>query len=195
MASGALPTHRYRKDSRAASALYQPRRPGGPARRLWDTARNLVAPRGRAARLAVYLVVSFVVLALLVPLPGLSSSEWRGAVKLLPGFGRDDDGLATAEDILRYVDPLIGTAGGGHVFAGATVPYGMAKPVADSVDRRENAGGFVQDFSLISGFSQLHDSGRLFLVVSFVVVIVVVVVVVSLTSFFTNFQSSQERAA
>lgn len=38
---------------------------------------------------------------------------------------------------------------------------GMAKPVADSVDRRENAGGFVQDFSLIRGFSQLHDSGML----------------------------------
>ncbi|KAF3761805.1 family 92 glycoside hydrolase [Cryphonectria parasitica EP155] len=39
------------------------------------------------------------------------------------------------------------------------MPYGMAKPVADSVDRRENAAGFVQDTSLIRGFSQLHDSG------------------------------------
>lgn len=35
----------------------------------------------------------------------------------------------------------------------------MAKPVADSVDRKENAAGFVQDVSLIRGFSQLHDSG------------------------------------
>ena len=30
-------------------------------------------------------------------------------------------------DVLDWVDPLIGTQGGGNVFAGATLPYGMAK--------------------------------------------------------------------
>jgi hypothetical protein len=30
-------------------------------------------------------------------------------------------------DVLRWVDPLIGSRKGGNVFAGATLPYGMAK--------------------------------------------------------------------
>lgn len=36
-----------------------------------------------------------------------------------------------AANILSLVDPLIGTSNGGHVFAGATLPFGMAKAVAD----------------------------------------------------------------
>lgn len=31
------------------------------------------------------------------------------------------------EDVLEWVDPLIGSRNGGNVFAGATLPYGMAK--------------------------------------------------------------------
>ncbi|KAH8681684.1 alpha-1,2-mannosidase-like protein [Xylariales sp. PMI_506] len=62
-------------------------------------------------------------------------------------------------DILSYVDPLIGTVNGGHVFAGATLPYGMAKAVADSEHIGENMAGFLSDDSKILGFSQLHDSG------------------------------------
>ncbi|KAF3032699.1 hypothetical protein E8E12_000048 [Didymella heteroderae] len=60
-------------------------------------------------------------------------------------------------DVLDYVDPLIGSRSGGNVFAGATLPYGMAKAVAD-VDG-ENTGGFSTDGSNITGFSALHDSG------------------------------------
>ncbi|KAI0097241.1 alpha-1,2-mannosidase-like protein [Nemania sp. FL0031] len=62
-------------------------------------------------------------------------------------------------DILQFVDPLIGTVNGGHVFPGATLPYGMAKPGADTNNWGEAAAGFVSDDSLIQGFSQLHDSG------------------------------------
>ncbi|KAK9418286.1 putative Glycoside hydrolase family 92 protein [Seiridium unicorne] len=62
-------------------------------------------------------------------------------------------------DVLDYVDPLIGTINGGHVFPGATLPYGMAKAVADSDRIGENIAGFVSDDSKILGFSQLHDSG------------------------------------
>lgn len=62
-------------------------------------------------------------------------------------------------DILRHVDPLIGTANGGHVFPGATLPYGMVKAVADCDSQAENAAGFVSDNSNIFGFSHLHDSG------------------------------------
>jgi predicted alpha-1,2-mannosidase len=77
-------------------------------------------------------------------------------------------------NILDWVDPLIGSQNGGNVFAGATLPYGMAKggvipfpqvvaiinggvAVAD-VDG-ENTGGFSTDNSNITGFSALHDSG------------------------------------
>ncbi|TID17781.1 glycoside hydrolase family protein [Venturia nashicola] len=63
-------------------------------------------------------------------------------------------------DPLQYVDPLIGSAKDGHVFAGASLPYGLAKAVAD-VDGDNNQGGFVsEDPRLnITGFSALHDSG------------------------------------
>lgn len=36
-----------------------------------------------------------------------------------------------AANILSLVDPLIGTTNGGHVFPGATLPFGMAKAGAD----------------------------------------------------------------
>lgn len=72
-----------------------------------------------------------------------------------------------AYDVFDYVDPLIGTTNGGnyfptliwvletnysrirvndaqgHVFAGATLPFGLAKAVADSVN--DNAGGYASD--------------------------------------------------
>ncbi|OJJ49714.1 hypothetical protein ASPZODRAFT_22445 [Penicilliopsis zonata CBS 506.65] len=61
-------------------------------------------------------------------------------------------------DVLQYVDPLIGSSNGGNVFAGASVPYGMAKAVADT-DSENNQGGFAFDGSKITGFSNMHDSG------------------------------------
>lgn len=61
------------------------------------------------------------------------------------------------DDILKFIDPLIGTGPGGHVFAGATLPFGMAKPVADVSG--EKMGGFASDRSQVTGFSHLHDSG------------------------------------
>jgi len=58
---------------------------------------------------------------------------------------------------LQYVDPLIGSTNGGNVFAGASLPYGMAKAVADVSG--QNTGGFSSDGSNITGFSHMHDSG------------------------------------
>jgi putative alpha-1,2-mannosidase len=62
----------------------------------------------------------------------------------------------------RYVDPFIGSAGGmedaGHVFPGATLPFGMVKAVADTLSR-DNHGGYAVDDSAIYGFSHMHDSG------------------------------------
>lgn len=48
-------------------------------------------------------------------------------------------------DIFQYVDPLIGTINGGHVFPGATLPFGMAKAVADV--NGEAQGGYASDNS------------------------------------------------
>ena len=64
---------------------------------------------------------------------------------------------ASPFDPLKYVDQLIGTDNGGNVFAGATLPYGMAKAVADV--NGQNTAGFSTDGSQVTGFSHMHDSG------------------------------------
>ncbi|KAK7742299.1 hypothetical protein SLS53_004443 [Cytospora paraplurivora] len=63
----------------------------------------------------------------------------------------------TTFDPLDFVNPLIGSTNGGNVFAGASLPYGLAKAVAD-VDG-QNTGGFASDGSNVTGFSSVHDSG------------------------------------
>lgn len=55
------------------------------------------------------------------------------------------------------VHPLIGTLDGGNVFAGASLPYGMAKAVPDVSG--QNTGGWSYDLSNVTGFSAQHDSG------------------------------------
>ena len=67
-------------------------------------------------------------------------------------------GSSSALDPLKYVDLLIGTSEGGNVFPGATLPYGMAKAVADT-NSSSDQGGFTLDGSPIQGFSSMHDSG------------------------------------
>lgn len=58
----------------------------------------------------------------------------------------------------KYVNQFIGTIKGGHVFAGATLPWGSVKAVADS-DSNDNQGGWVSDGSPVRGISPLHDDG------------------------------------
>ncbi|EGP83142.1 putative mannosidase [Zymoseptoria tritici IPO323] len=65
---------------------------------------------------------------------------------------------ANNTNILPFIDPLIGTLNGGHVFAGATLPFGMAKAVAD-VTIEDQAGFSSEGGALIKGFSHMHDSG------------------------------------
>ena len=57
----------------------------------------------------------------------------------------------------NLVDPLIGSQNGGNVFAGASLPYGMAKAVPDT--SQQNTGGFSYDLTNITGFTIQHDSG------------------------------------
>lgn len=47
-------------------------------------------------------------------------------------------------DILKYIDPFIGTLNGGHVFPGASLPFGMAKAVADT-NGGDGQGGFASN--------------------------------------------------
>ncbi|KAI1505174.1 putative alpha-1,2-mannosidase family protein [Biscogniauxia marginata] len=67
-------------------------------------------------------------------------------------------GENAAFDPLQYVDQLIGSRNGGNIFPGATLPYGLAKAVADT-SSQSNQGGFTLDGNPVSGFSALHDSG------------------------------------
>ncbi|KAI2151390.1 hypothetical protein LOZ23_006908, partial [Ophidiomyces ophidiicola] len=67
--------------------------------------------------------------ALLLLLPPLLLLLLRaGAAVDEPTPGDDDDDAA--EPVL-FVDALLGSIGGGNVFAGASLPYGLAKAVAD----------------------------------------------------------------
>ena len=64
---------------------------------------------------------------------------------------------SSAPDPLQYVNQLIGSNNGGNVFAGASLPYGMAKASPDV--NGQNTGGFATDGSNVTGFSHMHDSG------------------------------------
>jgi len=66
--------------------------------------------------------------------------------------------IGAGADPAQHVNQFIGTANGGHVFAGATLPYGSVKVVADSLSN-DNQAGYVSDGSPIQGISQLHDDG------------------------------------
>lgn len=63
----------------------------------------------------------------------------------------------TATHNYNLIDPFVGSVNGGNVFAGASLPFGMAKAVAD-VSGQDTA-GWSYDFSNVTGFSALHDSG------------------------------------
>ncbi len=57
----------------------------------------------------------------------------------------------------HFVDPFLGSAGGGNVFPGATLPFGMLKAGPDTGDNSANS-GWTPD-QPINGFSQTHVSG------------------------------------
>jgi predicted alpha-1,2-mannosidase len=74
-------------------------------------------------------------------------------------------------DLLKYVDPMIGTQRMGHVYPGATAPFGMVQLSPDTdtipyaVDGKYNGkvystcSGYQYDDSTIVGFSHTHFSG------------------------------------
>ena len=69
-------------------------------------------------------------------------------------------GTRDLEQLTRYVDPFIGTGGHGHVYPGATVPFGM---VQLSPDQGKGGwdwiAGYNWEDSILVGFSHTHLSG------------------------------------
>lgn len=83
---------------------------------------------------------------------------WRASATLLTAFTIGIAYAANGADPAQHVNVFIGTKNGGHVFAGATLPFGSVKAGPDS-NSSDNQGGFVSDGSAIRGISQLHDDG------------------------------------
>lgn len=55
-------------------------------------------------------------------------------------------------DVLDFVNPLIGSTNGGNVFPGATLPYGMAKAVADT----DSANDYGMSLPIILKFKEAY---------------------------------------
>lgn len=64
------------------------------------------------------------------------------------------------EDLVRYVDPFIGTGGNGHTFPGPSAPFGKVQPGPDNgADGWRWTSGYHYSSGSIFGFSNTHLSG------------------------------------
>lgn len=67
---------------------------------------------------------------------------------------------AQQQDLTRYVNPFIGTAGHGHTYPGATRPFGMVQLSPDTrLTGWDGCSGYHYSDSIIYGFSHTHLSG------------------------------------
>jgi predicted alpha-1,2-mannosidase len=65
-----------------------------------------------------------------------------------------------AQKLTRFVDPFLGTGGHGHVYPGATVPFGMVQLSPDNgVQGWDWCSGYHYSSNTIAGFSHTHLSG------------------------------------
>ena len=65
-----------------------------------------------------------------------------------------------AQSLTSYVDPYIGAGGHGHVFVGASVPFGAVQVGPDNINKGWDwCSGYHYSDSLIIGFAQTHLSG------------------------------------
>lgn len=77
-----------------------------------------------------------------------------------PEGSTTDPGVENEENRLAYVDPFIGTAAHGHVYPGATVPFGAVQMSPDNgTPGWDWCSGYNYADSIIIGFSHLHLSG------------------------------------
>lgn len=72
----------------------------------------------------------------------------------IPAMAQDGD------DPVRWVDPMIGTDGDGHVFPGATLPFGMVQlSPSNTRDGWKWTSGYHYSDTVIDGFAHTHISG------------------------------------
>ncbi|MFN5930481.1 MAG: glycoside hydrolase family 92 protein, partial [Sphingobacteriales bacterium] len=65
-----------------------------------------------------------------------------------------------AQNLTRFVDPFLGTGGHGHVYPGATTPFGMVQLSPDNgTNGWDWCGGYHYSSDSIAGFSHTHLSG------------------------------------
>jgi predicted alpha-1,2-mannosidase len=68
-----------------------------------------------------------------------------------------------AQDVVRFVDPLIGSANGGNTYPGAVRPFGMMSwsPTSTRGDQTNTgaANGYAYDATRVRGFSLTHVNG------------------------------------
>src|SRR5882724_6448132 len=68
--------------------------------------------------------------------------------------------ISAQVDLAKFVDPFNGTAGHGHTFPGATMPFGMVQLSPDTrLTGWDGCSGYHYSDSLIYGFSHTHLSG------------------------------------
>jgi len=64
------------------------------------------------------------------------------------------------EDLVKYVNPFIGTGGHGHTYPGVSAPFGMVQLSPDTrLEGWDGCGGYHFSDSIIYGFSHTHLSG------------------------------------
>lgn len=64
------------------------------------------------------------------------------------------------QNLIRYVDPMIGTDGSGHTYPGATTPFGMVQLSPDTeIGEWKRCSGYHYTDETILGFSHTHISG------------------------------------
>ena len=71
-----------------------------------------------------------------------------------------ENSTMSADSLLDFVDPLIGTGGHGHTFPGAAYPFGMVQLSPDTgLEGWDWCSGYHYSDSSIIGFSHTHLSG------------------------------------
>lgn len=67
---------------------------------------------------------------------------------------------AMADNLAKYVNPVIGTGDHGHVFMGANVPFGMVNAGPNQIEQGWDwCSGYHESGKKIIGFAQMHLSG------------------------------------
>lgn len=70
------------------------------------------------------------------------------------------DSTANKQDLTKYIDPFIGSDGHGHVFVGASVPWGAVQLGPTQITKGWDwCSGYHYSDSVLIGFSHMHLSG------------------------------------